>query len=112
MRFEYSDDGSNKFWDIERAGSTLTIKFGKIGAAGQTQLKTFGSDAEAIKAHDKLVAEKIGHVLSGGMRAPGTKLVAQDLLDLEREAFVSLCGEEKTRARIEHTLKTGKPLRN
>lgn len=63
-------------------------------------------------AHDKLVAEKIGHVLSGGMRAPGTKLVAQDLLDLEREAFVSLCGEEKTRARIEHTLKTGKPLRN
>lgn len=63
-------------------------------------------------AHDKLVVEKIGHVLSGGMCLPGTKLVAQDLLDLEREAFVSLCGEEKTRARIEHTLKTGKPLRN
>lgn len=63
-------------------------------------------------AHDKLVAEKIGHVLSGGMRSPGTKLVAQDLLDLEREAFVSLCGEEKTRARIQHTLETGKPLRN
>jgi len=65
-----------------------------------------------VSEHDKLVAEKIGHVLSGGMRAPGTKLVAQDLLDLEREAFVSLCGTEKTRARIEHTLKTGKPLRN
>jgi 3-hydroxyacyl-CoA dehydrogenase len=63
-------------------------------------------------AHDKLVGEKIGHVLSGGMKPPGTKVVAQDLLDLEREAFVSLCGEEKTRARIEHTLKTGKPLRN
>lgn len=63
-------------------------------------------------AHDKLVAEKIGHVLSGGMCLPGTKLVAQDLLDLEREAFVSLCGEEKTRARIKHTLTTGKPLRN
>jgi 3-hydroxyacyl-CoA dehydrogenase len=63
-------------------------------------------------AHDKLVAEKIGHVLSGGMKPPGTKLVAQDLLDLEREAFVSLCGEEKTRARIKHTLATGKPLRN
>jgi 3-hydroxyacyl-CoA dehydrogenase len=62
--------------------------------------------------HDKLVAEKIGHVLSGGMKPPGTKLVAQDLLDLEREAFVSLCGEEKTRARIKHTLTTGKPLRN
>ena len=62
--------------------------------------------------HDKLVGEKIGYVLSGGMKPPGTKVVAQDLLDLEREAFVSLCGEEKTRARIEHTLKTGKPLRN
>jgi 3-hydroxyacyl-CoA dehydrogenase len=63
-------------------------------------------------AHDKLVAEKIGHVLSGGMRTPGSKVTAQDLLDLEREAFVSLCGEEKTRARIQHTLETGKPLRN
>ncbi len=63
-------------------------------------------------AHDKLVGEKIGHVLSGGMKPPGTVVTAQDLLDLEREAFVSLCGEEKTRARIEHTLKTGKPLRN
>ena len=72
MRFEYSDDGSNKFWDIERAGSTLTIKFGKIGAAGQTQLKTFGSDAEAIKAHDKLVAEKTkkGYVAAGGKAEP------------------------------------------
>ncbi|MBX7082884.1 MAG: 3-hydroxyacyl-CoA dehydrogenase/enoyl-CoA hydratase family protein [Nannocystaceae bacterium] len=63
-------------------------------------------------AHDKLVAQKIGHVLAGGDRLAGTKVVAKDLLELEREAFVSLCGEEKTRARIEHTLKTGKPLRN
>lgn len=63
-------------------------------------------------AHDKLVGEKIGHVLSGGMRRPGSKVTAADLLDLEREAFVSLCGEEKTRARIQHTLETGKPLRN
>ena len=72
MRFEYSDGGSNKFWDIERAGATLTIKFGKIGAAGQTQLKTFGSDAEAIKAHDKLVAEKTkkGYVAAGGKAKP------------------------------------------
>ena len=46
------------------------------------------------------------------MRTPGSKVTAQDLLDLEREAFVSLCGEEKTRARIQHTLETGKPLRN
>jgi 3-hydroxyacyl-CoA dehydrogenase len=63
-------------------------------------------------AHDKLVAQKIAHVLSGGMQPAGTKVTAARLLELEREAFVSLCGEEKTRARIEHTLKTGKPLRN
>lgn len=71
MRFEFTDDGSNKFWDIERAGSKLTIKFGKIGASGQTQLKTFGSDAEAIVAHDKLVAEKTkkGYVEIGGKPA-------------------------------------------
>jgi 3-hydroxyacyl-CoA dehydrogenase len=62
--------------------------------------------------HDKLVAEKIAHVLSGGDRPAGSLVTAQTLLDLEREAFVSLCGTEKTRARIEHTLKTGKPLRN
>ncbi len=63
-------------------------------------------------AHDKLVAEKIAHVLSGGMEAaPGPK-TAQDILDLEREAFVSLCGEQKTRDRMAHMLSTGKPLRN
>jgi 3-hydroxyacyl-CoA dehydrogenase len=63
-------------------------------------------------AHDKLIGEKIAHVLSGGM-GPSKKVVtAQHLLDLEREAFVSLCGEQKTRDRIAHTLKTGKPLRN
>lgn len=62
--------------------------------------------------HDKLVAQKIAHVLSGGMEAvPGAK-TAQDILDLEREAFVSLCGEQKTRDRMAHMLSTGKPLRN
>ncbi len=63
-------------------------------------------------AHDKLVAEKIGFVLAGGNRPAGAKVTAATLLELEREAFVSLCGEEKTRARIQHTLETGKPLRN
>jgi len=62
--------------------------------------------------HDRLVAEKIAHVITGGMRpVPGT-VTAQELLDLEREAFVSLCGTQKTRDRITHTLNTGKPLRN
>ncbi len=62
--------------------------------------------------HDKLVGEKVAHVLSGGMVPARARLTADRLLELEREAFVSLCGEEKTRARVAHTLKTGKPLRN
>lgn len=60
-------------------------------------------------AHDQKIAQKIAHVLGGG----GTQIVtAQHLLDLEREAFVSLAGEPLTVARIEHMLSTGKPLRN
>lgn len=62
--------------------------------------------------HDQLIAQKIANVLSGGMTAESRTVVAQDLLDLEREAFVSLCGEQKTRDRMAHMLQTGKPLRN
>ncbi len=65
-----------------------------------------------ISAHDQLIGQKIAHVLSGGMKPTATTVTAQHLLDLEREAFVSLCGEEKTRARIEHMLEQKKPLRN
>lgn len=62
--------------------------------------------------HDALIAEKIAHILTGGDRRPGTKMTEQDVLDLEREAFVSLVGTEKTQQRIQHMLQTGKPLRN
>jgi 3-hydroxyacyl-CoA dehydrogenase len=62
--------------------------------------------------HDKLIGEKIAYVLQGGDRPARATVTAQDLLDLEREAFVSLCGEQKTKDRIAHTLSTGKPLRN
>jgi len=51
-------------------------------------------------------------VLCGGRLAGAAVVSEQYLLDLEREAFLSLCGEEKTQARIEHLLRTGKPLRN
>jgi 3-hydroxyacyl-CoA dehydrogenase len=62
--------------------------------------------------HDALIAEKIAHILTGGNRFPGTKVTEQDILDLEREAFVALCGTEKTQARMQHMLVSGKPLRN
>ena len=62
--------------------------------------------------HDQLIGKKIIHVLSGGMKPTAGTATAQDLLDLEREAFLSLCGTEKTMARIQHMLNTRKPLRN
>lgn len=63
-------------------------------------------------AHDKLIGQKIVHVLSGGMSPSAGFVTAQQLLDLEREAFVSLCGEPKSFERIQHMLKTKRPLRN
>ncbi len=68
--------------------------------------------AGRISDHDFAVAEKLAHVLCGG-RLPGSQTVSEQyLLDLEREAFLSLCGSPKTQERLEHLLKTGKPLRN
>jgi 3-hydroxyacyl-CoA dehydrogenase len=67
---------------------------------------------EYISDHDAKVANKVAHVLCGGKITPGTLVTEQYLLDLEREGFLSLCGERKTQERIGYTLKTGKPLRN
>ena len=67
---------------------------------------------EFISDHDVKVANRVAHVLCGGKVTPGTLVSEQYLLDLEREAFLSLCGEKKTQERIAFTLKTGKPLRN
>lgn len=67
---------------------------------------------EYISEFDALVARKLSHVLAGGALTSAQLVSEQYLLDLEREAFVSLCGERKTQERIAHTLKTGKPLRN
>jgi 3-hydroxyacyl-CoA dehydrogenase len=61
---------------------------------------------------DGVVARKIAYVLAGGSITAAQTVPEQYILDLEREAFVSLCGEPKTQQRIAHTLKTGKPLRN
>ncbi len=65
-----------------------------------------------ISDYDVIVLEKLAHVLSGG-RLTGEQTVSEQyLLDLEREAFLSLCGNLKTQERMQYTLKTGKPLRN
>lgn len=92
----------------------------------ERKLRAAGADAAAtIKARiwgmvegkwasefDGLLAGKLADTLCGGNVAAGTSLAEQDYLDLELESFLSLCGEEKTQARIEHMLKNNKPLRN
>ncbi|MCP5151862.1 MAG: 3-hydroxyacyl-CoA dehydrogenase [Chromatiales bacterium] len=69
-------------------------------------------DAGRISAHDVVVGEALARVLCGGDVAPGTALTEPDLLDLERASFLGLLREPSTRARIRHTLATGRPLRN
>ncbi len=69
-------------------------------------------EAEYISDHDVKVANGAAYALCGGNVKPGTLVSEQYLLDLEREAFLALCGEKKTQERIAFTLKTGKPLRN
>lgn len=77
-------------------------------AYGLYTMRTAGQ----ISEHDEKIGRKIAFVMTGGEVPRGTRLSEQDLLDLEREAFLSLCGEEKTQARIQYMLMKGKPLRN
>lgn len=65
-----------------------------------------------ITDYDKLIAEKLAHVMCGGDLTQPTLVSEQYLLDLEREAFLSLCGQKKTLERLQSILQTGKPLRN
>jgi 3-hydroxyacyl-CoA dehydrogenase len=85
------------------------------GAEDLALLKTgiyLARQANYITDYDTVVGEKLAYVLSGG-RLTGRQTVSEQyLLDLEREAFLSLCGQRKTQERMQHMLKTGKPLRN
>ncbi|GAA4463956.1 3-hydroxyacyl-CoA dehydrogenase/enoyl-CoA hydratase family protein [Nemorincola caseinilytica] len=65
-----------------------------------------------ISDHDRLIAEKLAHVMCGGDLSQATTVSEQYLLDLEREAFLSLCGQKKTLERMQSILTSGKPLRN
>jgi 3-hydroxyacyl-CoA dehydrogenase len=67
---------------------------------------------EYATEHDGVVARKLAYILAGGGITAAQNVPEQYILDLEREAFVSLCGERRSQERIAHTLKTGKPLRN
>jgi len=86
-----------------------------LGEAALTKFKLgihMMKRAGYISDHDALIGTKIAEVMSGGRLTHAARVSEQYLLDLEREAFVSLCGTRATQERIAHMLKTGKPLRN
>ncbi len=103
---------------LARAGYTAPQPRADIPAPGESVLATLKlavwtmREGGYISDHDGKVANWAACVLAGGRVTPGTLVSEQYLLDLEREAFLSLCGEKKTQERIAFTLKTGKPLRN
>ena len=89
-----------------------------IPAAGRSQIATIRAFMENMLAgghiseHDYLIGHKVAIVMCGGEIEAGSLVDEQWFLDLERKHFMELIATEKTQARIEHTLKTGKPLRN
>ncbi len=85
---------------------------GRAGLANLYVMTATMVKAGYASPYDKKVADKLAFVLCGGDLSAPTSVSEQYLLDLEREAFLSLCGESKTKERIAYTLKTGKPLRN
>lgn len=94
------------------APQTAVPVSGEAGFAAMKLGAWMMRQGDYISDHDMIIAEKIAHVISGGRGAGGHTVSEQYLLDLEREAFLSLCGMPKTQERIQHMLKTGKPLRN
>ncbi|MEC3908326.1 3-hydroxyacyl-CoA dehydrogenase/enoyl-CoA hydratase family protein [Tamlana sp. 2201CG12-4] len=99
-------------------GYTMPVKRKDVKVLGKQALGMFlvGTDsmeaANYISEHDQKIANKLAYVMAGGDLSEPTLVTEQYLLDLEREAFLSLCTERKTLERIQHMLKTGKPLRN
>ena len=100
------------------AGYTQPVKRTDVKVLGKQALGMFlvGTDqmqaGSYISEHDKKIANKLAYVMAGGDLSEATLVTEQYLLDLEREAFLSLCTERKTLERIQFMLTKGKPLRN
>ena len=110
-------DAKNTVLAMNREGYEMP-EARSVALPGRSAFPTFAYGLYTMKAagqiseHDERIGRMIASVLTGGDVPPGTKRTEQELLDLEREAFLSLCGEEKTQARIQFMLMKGKPLRN
>lgn len=86
-----------------------------LGAKGRAAIQyeiSFMRSGKFISDYDAYLDDKLAYILTGGDVPEGTMVTEEQILKLEKEVFISLCGEEKTLKRIEHMLKTGKPLRN
>jgi 3-hydroxyacyl-CoA dehydrogenase len=111
-------DAKGRARGLADAGYSVPLPRTDIPAPGVSILATLKigvrlmREGEYISDHDVKVANHVANILCGGKITPGTLVSEQYFLDLERQSFLSLCGEKKTAARIAHTLKTGKPLRN
>ena len=111
-------DARDKVVELYDAGYTMPVERTDIKVHGRSSMALFEAGITGmlygnyISEHDAKIARKLGYVMSGGDLTQPTKVSEQYLLDLEREAFLSLTGEKKTLERIQSILFTGKPLRN
>jgi 3-hydroxyacyl-CoA dehydrogenase len=111
-------DAKARALELVGAGYEPPVMRTQIPAPGENILATLKMgvylmrQGDYISDHELKLGTKIAEVLCGGNITPGTPVSEQYILDLEREAFKSLCGEKKTQERIQFTLKTGKTLRN
>lgn len=111
-------DAKAKAIELADAGYTKPIQRKNIKVLGKQGLGIVYAGANTmysggyISEHDKKISEKLGWVMCGGDLSAPTEVSEQYLLDLEREAFLSLCGERKTLERIQSIVTKGKPLRN
>ncbi len=111
-------DAKARALELARASYEPPVSRTDIPAPGENLLAALKMAAHLMRQggfitdYEVKLAGKIAEVLCGGNVTPGTPVSEQYILDLERETFKSLCGERKTQERIQHTLKTGKPLRN
>jgi len=111
-------EAKQKVLDLYAAGYTQPAERNDILVLGRTGLAALYAGIAGFQVgkyaseHDALISRKIAYVLCGGDLSQPTKVSEQYLLDLEREAFLSLCGEKKTLERIQSILTTGRPLRN
>ncbi|MEO7922636.1 MAG: 3-hydroxyacyl-CoA dehydrogenase/enoyl-CoA hydratase family protein [Chitinophagaceae bacterium] len=104
--------------EFSDSGYTTPVQRKDIKVLGQSALGALYAGIHAMKTanyateHDSVVAKKLAYVMCGGDLSEPTLVSEQYLLDLEREAFLSLCGEKKTLERIQSVLKSGRPIRN